>query len=95
MVKLSNEARVLAATFWRGYLSHTNLSFVDPSIIHPKTRKGLNDLVKAGLLTFDKPNENQAKLVWTPTPKMATDGPKLPTWAFMQKHTFPLTKDWG
>lgn len=93
MTKLSVEARIIAGTLWTGYMSHTELSFRRPHIIHPKTRKGLDELVEAGLLTMEKPDDHLDTLSWKPTPLMVTDGPKRPSEAFMKRHTFPLTTE--
>ncbi len=91
MTELSTEAKVMAFSFW-GIISHSELSFARPHIITPQARKGLDDLVEAGLLTVERFNKYTDKLVWKPTDKMKTDKPKV-SMAFAEKHSFRLTDE--
>ena len=91
-MELSTEAKVVAGTFW-GIMPTDELSFNRPHIIHPKTRKGLDDLVEAGLLTMEPLNDyKNPPLVWKPTDKMKTDKPDTPL-AFIKAHGFPVTTE--
>lgn len=92
MSDLSTEAKVVGATWWGGPMMLTELSFDRPWIIHPKTRKGLDDLVAAGLLTVEKFNRVSDKLVWKPTDKMKTSPPKA-SLAFLKANSFPVTTE--
>lgn len=89
MVEFSIEAQVVAGAFW-GAL--TEVSFKRPHIIHERARKGLDELVAAGLLTMRPRNDRSAELVWTATPRMKKEGPK-PTMAFLKANAFPITTD--
>lgn len=90
--ELSVEAKVVAGVYWGVGGPFTEISFDRPWIIHPRMRKGLDELVDAGLLTVEKFNNVSDKLVWKPTPKMKTHGPKV-TLAFIKAHSFPVTDE--
>ena len=84
---------MVAGCFWGMMMPRTELSFDRPWIIHPRTRKGLDELVEAGLLTVEKfDNPHSDKLIWKPTPRMGTEGPK-PSMAFMQANSFSITTE--
>ena len=91
MNNLSIEARVVGTLFgMRGAL--TELSFDRPWIIHPRARKGLDELVEAGLLTVEPFNSVSEKLVWRPTPRMRDDGPRE-SFEFLKANSFPMTRE--
>ena len=92
MKKLSTEAQVVSGTWW-GTMHTDMLSFERPHIIHPSTRKGLDDLVKAGLLIMTPRNDSKdPPLDWKPTHKMKTDRPKV-SLDFIKEHGFPVTTE--
>lgn len=76
MTDFSVEARVVSGVYWHGSMFLEELSFERPWIIHPRLRRGLDELVEAGLLTIEKSNEVPGKLVWRPTDRMKSEGPK-------------------
>ena len=92
MTDFSIEAQVVAGAFWGRLMPCTALSFERPWIIHPKTRKGLDELVEAGLLTMERFNKISDKLIWKPTSRMEAEGPK-PSIAFMKGNGFPVTTE--
>ena len=89
--ELSTEALVVCGAFW-GVLPTSELSFERPHVIHPRTRKGLDDLVAAGFLTVERFNNISDKLVWKPTERMKSERPKVSR-AFMKDNSFPVTTD--
>lgn len=91
MAELSVEAKVVCGAFW-GIMGMTEVSFERPHIITKKARKGLDDLVTAGLLTVEKFNQHSAKLVWKPTGKMKTNKPKV-SHEYIKANTFPITSE--
>ncbi len=63
MTELSIEAKCMAGSIFSSILTTSELSFDRPWIIHPRARKGLDDLVATGLLTMTKWNQASDKLV--------------------------------
>lgn len=90
-MELSIEARVVIGAFW-GVMPTDELSFQRPHIIHPRTRKGLDELVEAGMLTVERFNKHSDTLVWKPTDKMKTDKPELDM-EFLKENSFPVTTE--
>jgi len=89
-MELSTEAKVVyGAQFSFGL---TELSFNRPHIIHPRMRRGLDDLVAAGLLTMEKFNEHSAKLLWKPTEKLKANRPTV-SMKFIKANSFPITTE--
>jgi len=90
MSDLSIEAKAMIGAFWT-LLPLNELSFDRPWIIHPRSRKGLDELVDKGFLTVEKFNDHSERLVWKPTDKMGTDKPKV-SLKFLKENSFPLTE---
>jgi len=88
MSDLSVEAQVVIGGFF-SILITTELSFKRPWVIHPKMRKGLDDLVDAGYLTVEKFNKHSGTMIWRPTEKLKSENPKVSR-AFMEQHSFPV-----
>lgn len=96
MSDLSIEAKVICGTWW-GVIGNSEVVFQRPWIIHPRTRKGLDELVEKGFLTVE---QQSAALVWKPTAKMHIERPAreiaLTTAgfsAFMRENSFPITDE--
>lgn len=85
---LSIEAKVVIGGFF-SILMTTELSFKRPWVIHPRTRKGLDELVDNGYLTVEKFNKYADTLVWKPTDKMLKERPKISR-KFMEENSFPV-----
>ena len=87
---LSVEAKVLVGGWCgvRGATMITQIAFRWPETIHPRTRKGLDDLVAAGYLTV-KSTEN-GSVAWTPTALLVSERPRVPA-AFLKSNHFPTT----
>lgn len=89
---LSVEAKVLTGAWW-GIMMTGEVTFDRPWIIHPSTRKGLNELVAAGYLTAAPLNRyKDCPWVWKPTDKMKAERPQV-SMAFMKANGFPITDE--
>ena len=93
MADLSIEARVMFGAHWGGPMT-MKVTYRRAWVIHPKARKGLDDLVTAGYLTVSKTNDGDG-LTWEPTSKVKTDRPDPPIdFDFMMKHgDFPMVDE--
>lgn len=89
---LSPEAKVCIGAWWNTLLTE-RLTFHRPWIMTPRTRKGLDELVRKGFLTVGNLNRYSEALVWKPTEKMIAQRPKISS-AFMQEHgRHPITDE--
>ena len=90
---LSKEAKVCVGAWWSVMMTG-ELKFQRPHIIHPRTRKGLDELVDKGFLTVEKFNDISDALVWKPTDKMRdkSQRPKV-SMDFVKEHGFPITTE--
>ncbi len=90
-MELSIEAKCVAGSIFCA-VPTDELSFERPWIIHPRTRKGLDDLVAAGLLIMRTWNPYSAKVLWTQTDKLR-ENPLNISMAFLKANSFPLTTE--
>lgn len=90
MFDLSIEAKVVAGTWW-GVMNTSEVSFQRTHIIHPRTRKGLDELTSKGYLTADF-YDGGKRGVWRPTKKMKVHNPRIPV-SFVKEHGFPITDE--
>lgn len=100
MTEFSDEAKVVCGAWWNVTMTD-NLQFDRPWIIHPRTRKGLDELVDKGYLTSEPLNHyKDAPLCFRPTKKMKSERPAKDFWetydemeAFLQENNFPITDE--
>ena len=91
-VPLSVEAKVLIGAFW-GVMMTDKVQFDRPWIIHPRTRKGLDELVAGGYLTVETLNDHlDSPMLWRPTAKMVSSRPRVSR-GFIEANTFPFTDE--
>ena len=88
---LSIEAKVVCGGFW-GIIRKNEVSFARPWVIHPRMRKGLDELVDAGYLTVKKPNNISDTLVWRYTDKLLEEKPRV-SMGFIEANNFPSTTE--
>lgn len=86
----STEALVLIGAHW-GFFPKSKLSFNRPHAIHPKAKKGLDELVAKGFLTATPRNNIPGcPMDYEPTEKMKTDKPFV-DFDFIKENGFPYT----
>lgn len=89
MSDLSAEAQVMAFMFG-GIMPMDKMQFDRPWAIHSRARKGLDELVDAGLLTVEPLNHyKDCPLIWKPTDAMKDH--KHCSREFLEANSFPMT----
>lgn len=89
---LSVEAQVVAASLFMFMSDNQSVTFKRPWIIHPRTRKGLDGLTRAGYLTCEPLNTfKDCPLTWRATAAMRTL--KKAPMSFVQANSFPITTE--
>lgn len=89
---LSTEAKVMIGSMW-SIIAAAQVRFDRPHIIHPRARKGLDDLVEAGYLTVETLNKmDGSPWIWKPTDKLKAERPRVPI-DFIETNSFPITQE--
>lgn len=90
---LSVEAQVVYGGMWMlPICENSEVTFQRPWVIHPRTRKGLDELVENGFLIVEPFNKISPALTWKPTAKMTAKRVQLP-WKFLEENSFPVTDE--
>lgn len=87
-MEFSTEEKCVIGCWWNIMMT-TEVTFQRPHIIHPRMRKGLDELTDKGLLAFE---DRHGIAIWTPTDKMKTHKPRV-SQKFLEENSFPITTE--